>query len=120
MSRDLRAFLERVVLDDGFRALVRRDPDAAFEGYDLPPEDRAVLAAADARVLALIGRVLWADTPRAPTATLGALDLSPRPMVAPPTSLDALVQRVRTAAPGARFERVVDLVEALAARRENR
>lgn len=63
---DLRAYLERVVLDDNFRDLARRDPDASFEGFTLSEADRDVLRRQDEAVLGLLGRVLAGPASHAP------------------------------------------------------
>lgn len=55
---DLRAYLERVVLDEAFRDLARSDPDASFAGFALSEADRDVLRRQDEAVLGLLGRVL--------------------------------------------------------------
>ncbi|MCH7872030.1 MAG: hypothetical protein IID33_10060 [Planctomycetes bacterium] len=51
-------FLIRAVLDETFRELAIADPQRAFEGYDLSPDQRESLRRRDGRVLGLRGEVV--------------------------------------------------------------
>lgn len=61
MSNDIETFLKRTVLDHAFRELALSDPDKAFQGFDLSPEEQDILRSGDERMLNLLGRVLIAD-----------------------------------------------------------
>src|SRR5687767_7854437 len=120
MSQDLRALLERAVLDLDFRSQLRTDPDAAFAGYELTEEDRDILRTTDDRMLGLLGRVLWADVSAdaarsAPVQTLGPLDLGERSTARP--SIETLVRRVLGASASSRYGHVLDLIRSLARNR---
>jgi len=65
---DLRAFLQRLALDDAFRNLLCADPEAAFAGYALTEAQQAALRRRDEEWLALIGEAVRAGTPPAPAA----------------------------------------------------
>lgn len=90
---DLRAFLVRIALDDAFRDLVARDPDAAFEGYALDEAQKAALRRPDEGWLALLGGVVrgsapqvhtpTASTPQAPALAEARLLLTLRPAELP-------------------------------------
>lgn len=51
-------FLKRAVLDRKFRELARREPGAAFHGYELTDEQKDILVHGDERMLALLGQVV--------------------------------------------------------------
>jgi len=67
---DLRAFLVRMALDDAFRDLVRRDPDAAFTGYALDEAQREALRHPDEGWLSLLGGVVRAAAPEVHSAVV--------------------------------------------------
>lgn len=112
-DRELDRFLQQVVLDPELRELARRDPDAAFEGFQLDPADRDVLRRQDPDVLALLGRVLRARLPPPPLLTLGPLTLHAPPRPPAPRDPAQLAAEVRTAPPERRYEAIVELVRAL-------
>jgi hypothetical protein len=103
---DLRAYLERVVLDAAFRDLARSDPDASFAGFALSDADRDVLRRQDDAVLGLLGRVL------APAGRRDAGPTSPTEPAPPPVQRVAMpeigflvrVQPVATMHPDGRLE----------------
>jgi hypothetical protein len=103
---DLRAYLERVVLDAAFRDLARSDPDASFAGFALSEADRDVLRRQDDAVLGLLGRVL------APEGRRDAGPTSPTEPAPPPIQRIAMpeigflvrVQPVATMHPDGRLE----------------
>jgi hypothetical protein len=78
---DLRAFLVRTALDDAFRDLVERDPDAAFEGYDLADADKALLRKPGEGWMRLLGVLVRETAPEVHAPAAPAPEASALPEV---------------------------------------
>lgn len=54
-DRDLSRFVTHALDDEHLRRQLKADPDSAFRGYDLTPEERQAIKSADERRLRALG-----------------------------------------------------------------
>ncbi len=76
-GEQVQAILDRAIADEAFRELLAHDADAALQGYDLTPEERARFGTGTAHAESLEPRVSRTDLSAGFAVKTGAIDVRP-------------------------------------------